>query len=70
MHQQPPGGEPAVDRLIRQVENRVALKEDLLAVLRGTAGTIVIFGAIVLLVALVIGGAMTFAAIVQSFVGP
>lgn len=70
MRQDPPSPEPAVDRLIRQVENRVALKEDLLAVLRGTAGTIVIFGAIILFVTLVIAGAIAFAAIVQSFVGP
>jgi hypothetical protein len=70
MRQDPPSPEPAVDRLIRQVENRVALKEDLLAVLRGTAGTVVIFGAIILFVTLVIVGAIAFAAIVQSFVGP
>ncbi len=62
--------EPAVDRLIRQVESRVAIKEDLLAVVRGVAGTIAIFGAIILLVTLVIVGAMTFAAVVQAYVGP
>ena len=63
-------GEPAVDRLIRQVEKRVALKEDLLAVGRGVAGTLAIFGAIILLITLIIAGAMAFAAIVQSYVGP
>ncbi len=62
--------EPAVDRLIRQVENRVAIKEDLLAVVRGVAGTIAIFGTILLLIILVIVGAMTFAAVVQTYVGP
>lgn len=63
-------GEPAVDRLIRQVENRVALKEELLAIVRGTFGTLAIFGAIILLITLVMAGAMTFAAIVQAYVGP
>lgn len=58
--------EPAVDRLLRQVETRVALKEDLLAVLRGVAGTLAIFGAIVLLITLVMAGAMAFAALVQG----
>lgn len=58
--------EPAVDRLLRQVETRVALKEDLLAVVRGVAGTIAIFGAIVLLITLVMAGAMAFAALVQG----
>ncbi|HEX9108535.1 MAG TPA: hypothetical protein VF832_14925 [Longimicrobiales bacterium] len=62
--------EPAVDRLIREVENRVALKEDLLAVVRGVAGTVVIFGTIVLLITLIMAGAITFAAVVQAYVGP
>ncbi len=63
-------GEPAVDRLIREVENRVAIKEDLLAVVRGVAGTVVIFGAIILLITLIMAGAITFAAVVQAYVGP
>ncbi len=48
----------------------MALKEDLLAVVRGVAGTVVIFGTIVLLITLIMAGAITFAAVVQAYVGP
>ncbi len=62
-----PGDDARVERLIRQVESRVELKEQLKDTTRGLLGTALIFGGIVALMGLMLAGAIAFATLMTAF---
>ena len=55
-----------VERLIRQVESRVAAKEQLKDTARGLLGTALIFGGIVALMGMMLAGAIIFATVLTA----
>lgn len=59
--------EHAVDELLRRVEARAALKDDLRAAVRGIAGTAAIFAAIIGIMLLMMIGAIAFASVMEIF---
>ncbi len=61
------GHDARVDRLIRQVESRVEIKQQLKDTARGLLGTALIFGAIVALMGLMLAGAIAFATVMTAF---
>ncbi len=65
--QESPREDPAIERLIRQVETRAEVKEQLKDTARGLLGTALIFGGIVALMALMLAGAIAFATIMTAF---
>ncbi len=56
-----------IERLLRQVETRVEVKEQLKDTARGLLGTALIFGGIVALMALMLAGAIAFATVMRAF---
>jgi len=56
-----------VERLIRQVETRVEVKQQLKDTARGLLGTALIFGGIVALLGIMLAGAMLFATVMSAF---
>ncbi len=62
-----PGDDARVERLIRQVESRVEIKEQLKDTARGLLGTALIFGGIVALMGLMLAGAIAFATLMTAF---
>ncbi len=62
-----PGDDARVERLIRQVETRVEVKQQLKDTARGLLGTALIFGGIVALMALMLAGAIAFASVMSAF---
>ncbi len=65
--QESPREDPAIERLIRQVETRAEVKEQLKDTARGLLGPALIFGGIVALMALMLAGAIAFATIMTAF---
>ncbi len=61
------GNDARIERLLRQIESRVEMKEQLRDTARGLLGTALIFGGIVGLMALMLAGAMAFATIMSAF---
>ncbi len=57
------------EKLLRRVETRAMVREDLLTVLRALLGTIAIFGAIVALLLAVVIGAILFATVMNIVAG-
>ncbi len=62
-----PGDDARIERLIRQVEARVEMKEQLKDTARGLLGTALIFGGIVALMGLMLAGAIAFATVMTAF---
>ncbi len=56
-----------IDRMLRRVESRAAMRAELGAVARGIFGTAAIFIAIVSILLLVIVGAIVFATVMSAF---
>jgi len=61
-----PRADAPVERLIRQVESRVAMKEQLKDTARGLLGTALIFGGIVALMGMMLAGAIIFATVLTA----
>ncbi len=62
-----PKQDARIERLLRQVETRVEVKEQLRDTARGLLGTVLIFGGIVALIGLMLAGAIAFATIMTAF---
>ncbi len=56
-----------VDRLLRQVETRVEVKQQIGDIARGLLGTALIFGGIVLFMVMMLVGAILFATVMSAF---
>lgn len=62
-----PREDARIERLLRQVETRVEMKEQLRDTARGLLGTVLIFGGIIALMGLMLAGAIAFATLMTAF---